>query len=94
MEKPSRAQLPPGYYLYTSQLPVMMKNISPIYTIPTEPVFLDHLLMHMGQRIHVETVTGGLQGVLTGAAVDHLQLTVDGVHFHIRYQHMIYFRKA
>ncbi|MGM0888583.1 MAG: hypothetical protein ACQEW5_16785 [Bacillota bacterium] len=35
--------LPPGHYAYTNNFPQTMKTLSPTYTIPTEPVFFDHL---------------------------------------------------
>ena len=84
---------PPGQYSYSNTFPSIMKSLSPSYTIQAEPVFLDHLLMHMGEHIHVATVNDSLEGTLTGVAIDHLQLTMDGISYHIRYPHVTYFRK-
>ncbi|MRH42749.1 DUF2642 domain-containing protein [Aquibacillus halophilus] len=92
-EKESES-LPPGVYVYTSELPEMMEKNQPSYSINLEPVWLNHLLMHLNKDLQVVTVSGTLEGKLTGAAVDHLQLTVQGIDYHIRYPHVVYFRKA
>ncbi|OCA92842.1 DUF2642 domain-containing protein [Pseudobacillus wudalianchiensis] len=84
---------PPGQYSYSSTFPSIMQSLSPSYTIQAEPVFLDHLLTYVGENIHVATVNESLEGTLTSVAIDHLQLTVDDVNYHIRYPHIIYFRK-
>ncbi|MEC0275426.1 DUF2642 domain-containing protein [Peribacillus frigoritolerans] len=68
-----------------------MKILSPTYTIPTEPVFLDHLLMNLEKTIIVGTTNGTLEGKLTGVAIDHIQLTVGNLNYHIRFQHIIYY---
>ncbi|WP_050182826.1 DUF2642 domain-containing protein [Domibacillus robiginosus] len=86
--------LPPGQYLYSPQFPSIMQHLSPVYTVQAEPVFLDHLLMHSGKTIQVVTTGGLLTGKLTGVAIDHLQLTIDNVHHHIRYPHIISFNKS
>ncbi|MBO0997561.1 DUF2642 domain-containing protein [Bacillus sp. SD075] len=89
--EPYRETLPPGQYAYTSGFPAMMRNLSPTYTIPTEPVFLDHLLMNLEKTIIVVTTNGTLEGKLTGVAIDHIQLTVRNLNHHIRYQHIVYY---
>ena len=43
--------IPPGHYAYTNNFPQTMKTLSPTYTIPTESVFFDHLLMNSGKTI-------------------------------------------
>jgi hypothetical protein len=83
--------LPPGKYKYSKFFPFMMQQLSPTYTISTEPVFLDHLLMNIGRTIRVVTTNESLEGKLTGVAIDHLQLTVGDVNYHIRLQHVSYF---
>ncbi|WP_081092314.1 DUF2642 domain-containing protein [Peribacillus simplex] len=86
-----REILPPGHYAYSSGFPTMMKNVSPTYTIPTEPVFLDHLLMNLEKTIVVATTMGALEGKLTGVAIDHIQLTIGNINYHIRHQHIVYY---
>lgn len=84
---------PPGQYSYSDTFSSIMKSLSPSYTIPAEPVFLDHLLMHVGEEIRVVMGNDSLEGTLTSVAIDHLQLTIDGISYHIRYPHITYFRK-
>ncbi|MEM1504851.1 DUF2642 domain-containing protein [Domibacillus sp. 8LH] len=91
---PQHSLLPPGHYLYSPQFPAIMQQLSPVYTVTAEPVFLDHLLMHSGKTIQVDTTGGLLTGKLTGVAIDHLQLTINDVHHHIRYPHIISFSMA
>ncbi|MFT8319727.1 MAG: DUF2642 domain-containing protein [Bacillus sp. (in: firmicutes)] len=83
--------LPPGQYMYSKQFPETMKQLSPIYTVPAEPVFLDHLLMNIGKTVQIKTRDESLEGLLTGVAIDHLQLTVGNLNYHIRLQQIIYF---
>ncbi|PMC36671.1 hypothetical protein CJ195_14675 [Bacillus sp. UMB0899] len=84
--------LPPGKYVYSSNFPVMMKQLSPTYNVPTEPVFMEHLLMQMEKKIRVVTIHGQqLDGVVTGVAIDHLQLTIGDSNYHIRFPNIIYF---
>lgn len=85
--------LPPGEYIYSNQLPTTMKFTSPSYSIVMEPIFFDHLMLHLNQNIRVVTVTEALVGKLTGVAIDHLQLTINGENYHIRYPYIIYFKK-
>jgi len=68
--------LPPGHYAYTNNFPQTMKTLSLTYTIPTEPVCLDHLLMNLGKTITVVTMKESLKGKLTGVAIDYLQLSI------------------
>jgi len=83
--------LPPGQYMYSKQFPQIMQQLSPTYTVPAEPVFLDHLLMNIGKTIQIKTIDESLEGILTGVAIDHLQLTVGDLNYHIRLAHIIYF---
>lgn len=86
--------LPPGQYPYSPALPQIMNALAPSYVIPAEPVFMDHLLMHVDQNVRIQTITGPLVGKLAGVAVDHLQVNVDGVAHHVRFAHITYFAKA
>ena len=83
--------LPPGQYKYSNHFPDIMQQLSPAYTVATEPVFLDHLLMNIGKTIRVVTIGESLEGKLTGVAIDHIQLTIGNENYHIRLQHIIYF---
>lgn len=83
--------LPPGKYIYSSNFPSVMKQLSPIYTIPIKPVYFDHLLLHLNKNILVVTLNGPLEGELTGVAIDHLQLTIGDYNYHINYSNITYF---
>lgn len=83
--------LPPGHYAYTSNFPQTMKTLSPTFTIPTEPVFFDHLMMNLGKTITIVTMKESLKGKLTGVAIDHLQLSIGDLKYHIRYPQITYF---
>lgn len=84
--------LPPGIYVYSSNFPAMMQQLAPTYNVPTEPVFMEHLLMQMGKKSRVVTIDGQqLDGVVTGVAIDHLQLTIGDSNYHIRFANIIYF---
>lgn len=89
-----QTSLPPGDYVYSHQFVQNMNAMSPNYSIIIEPVFFDHLMMHKNKRIKVVTLNETLEGILTGIAIDHLQLTINGENYHIRYQHITYFKKA
>lgn len=80
----------------------MAAPYSPIYPVPSvpqptqyitllDPVFVDHLSRHEGQRIVVVTTAGKLEGVLTGVAVDHIQLSIDEKALHIRIAQIVHF---
>jgi hypothetical protein len=88
------AMLPPGQYIYSPYLPQVMQSITPAYNILFEPILFDHFMQHMGKKLHLLTVGGPLEGILTGVAVDHVQLTIQGVGHHIRNQHIIFFKEA
>lgn len=83
--------LPPGKYAYSNNFPAIMKQLSPVYSISTEAVFIDHLMMNLNRAIQVVTTNGSLEGILTGVAIDHIQLTVGEFNYHIRIQHITYF---
>jgi hypothetical protein len=77
--------LPPGHYAYTNNFPQTMKTLSPTYTIPTEPVFFDHLMMNLGKTITIVTMKES-KGKLTGVvAIDHLQLSIGDLNPQITY---------
>ncbi|OAS83031.1 DUF2642 domain-containing protein [Metabacillus sp. KUDC1714] len=46
------------------------------------------------KKIKVVLVNGSLEGMLTGVAIDHLQLTIDGENYYVRYPQVVYFKKA
>lgn len=87
-------ELPPGYYIHSEQLPHTIKATNPTYWVSFEPIFFDHLMLHLNKKIKVKTVNETLVGVLTGVAIDHFQLTIDGVDYHIRNEHTIHFSMA
>lgn len=80
--------------MYSNLLPHTMMTTSPAYTIKMEPIFFDHLLLHLNKKVKVVLVNGSLEGMLTGVAIDHLQLTIDGENYHVRYPQVVYFKKA
>lgn len=61
------------------------------YVTCLEPVFLDHLSRHQGQRIIVRTTVETLEGVLASVAVDHIQLNRHDKAFHIRTAQIVHF---
>lgn len=83
--------LPPGKYVFSNQFQNTMNQLAPIYTIPTKPVYFDHLLLHLNKTIEVVTTSGPLKGELSGVAIDHLQLTIDDFNYHINYNNVTYF---
>jgi hypothetical protein len=56
--------LPPGHYAYTNNFPQTLKILSPTYTIPTELVFFDYLMMNLGKTITIVTMKESLKGNL------------------------------
>ena len=89
----TRSSLPPGYYMHSQMLHQTMNTTLPTYTIQMEPIFFDHLLLHLNKKIQVVLINGTLEGILTGVAIDHLQLTIDGENYHVRYPNVMYFKK-
>ncbi|WP_375088487.1 hypothetical protein [Peribacillus sp. RS7] len=67
-----------------------MKSSSPTYTIPTEPVFFDHLLMNLGKTITAVPINESLKGKLTGVA-NHQQLSIGDLKHHIGFPQVSYF---
>lgn len=61
------------------------------YVTLVEPTFIEHLMKHKGKKIVVTTTAGKLEGILSGIAVDHLQLTLDGKAAHVRIAQTVYF---
>ncbi|MGE7828464.1 DUF2642 domain-containing protein [Paenibacillus sp. NPDC093718] len=90
----------PGYYAYPPPQPIP-PNYAPRtpaipqpahYTALVEPVFIEHLLRHKGAKVVIMTTAGKVDGILSGVAVDHLQLTVgDNKALHIRLAEVVYF---
>ncbi|WP_223292236.1 DUF2642 domain-containing protein [Salipaludibacillus neizhouensis] len=62
------------------------------YVTPLDPVFVDHLSRHENEQIIVTTTAGKIEGVLTGVAVDHIQLNLsDDKAVHIRVSQIVSF---
>ncbi|MFD2680333.1 DUF2642 domain-containing protein [Bacillus seohaeanensis] len=85
---------------YVNQLPAPATPISPVpsipqptqYVTPLDSVYVDHLSRHQGQHMVVMTTAGKVEGVLTGVAVDHIQLNVsEEKAVHIRISQIVYF---
>jgi hypothetical protein len=89
----ANVQLPPGKYVYSPQLQTTLNQTTPTYWVTMEPIFFDHLMLHLNKKVRIVTVTEALEGTITGVAIDHVQLTIDDIDYHIRFEHIIYFRK-
>jgi len=62
------------------------------YVTALDPVFVDHIGRHKGLAISVMTTAGPLSGILSGIAVDHIQLTLENNRaLHIRIAQIVYF---
>ncbi|SDJ82044.1 DUF2642 domain-containing protein [Sediminibacillus albus] len=62
------------------------------YTSPFEPVYVDHLSRHQGKQISVVTTAGTVEGILSGVAVDHIQLNLSETRaVHVRIAQIVYF---
>lgn len=62
------------------------------YVTFVEPTFMEHLLKHKGTKMTVVTTAGKVEGILSGIAADHIQLTVgDNKALHIRLAQVVYF---
>jgi hypothetical protein len=95
MHQPPMGNMSPMHnmpHMMPHHMPAMPPMPTVYYTM-VEPKFIEHLSMHKGQMISVTTVTGKLEGTLTEVAIDHLLLTINGVKHHIRYHHIVYFKK-
>lgn len=85
---------------YVGGMPAPGTPIHPIASIPQsmqymtslDPVFVDHIGRHKGLSVSIMTTAGLLSGVLSGIAVDHIQLTLEGNRVvHIRIAQIVYF---
>lgn len=85
---------------YVSQMPAPCTPIYPVpavpqptqYVTPLDPVYVDHLSRHENQHIVVMTTAGKVEGVLTGVAVDHIQLNIsEEKAVHIRISEIVFF---
>lgn len=84
---------------YVNQMPATHTLIYPIegvpqssaYMTPLDPVFVQHISRHQGQRLAVMTTVGRIEGVLAGVAVDHIQINVEDRSLHIRIAQIVYF---
>jgi hypothetical protein len=105
-QKPMKPQNVPAYLnpivqpTYVNQMPVTYSPVYPIpvvpqpsqYVTPLDPVYIDHLSRHKGQKITVMTTAGKLEGVLTGIAVDHIQVSISEERaLHIRIAEIVFF---
>ncbi|WP_145040429.1 DUF2642 domain-containing protein [Paenibacillus sp. Y412MC10] len=90
----------PGYYAYPPPQPLLPyyaprtpANPQPAhYAALVEPAFIDHLLRHKGAKMVIMTTAGKVEGILSGVAVDHLQLTIgDNKALHLRLAEVVYF---
>lgn len=90
----------PGYYAYPPPHPIPPNYAPRTPAIPqpahyatlVEPAFIEHLLRHKGAKVVIMTTAGKVDGILSGVAVDHLQLTVgDHKALHIRLAEVVYF---
>jgi hypothetical protein len=84
---------------YVNQMPVSHTPIYPVPAVPQstayvsqlDPVYVDHLSRHKGQHIVVMTTAGEVEGILSGIAVDHVQLSLGEKAFHVRIDQIVYF---
>jgi hypothetical protein len=58
------------------------------YVTGLNPVFVQHVSRHQGQKIAVMTTGGRIEGINAGVAVDHIQINLET---HIRISQIIYF---
>ncbi|WP_110926858.1 DUF2642 domain-containing protein [Bacillus massiliglaciei] len=92
-------QLPVDQPSYLNQTPVHHTPIYPIEGVPQpnqyitqlDPVFVQHLSRHQGQKMAVMTTVGRIEGILAGVAVDHIQINLEDRSLHIRIPHIVYF---
>ncbi|MBZ5753213.1 DUF2642 domain-containing protein [Metabacillus rhizolycopersici] len=93
VQKPSDQ---PGY---VNHMPAMHTQICPIMGVPQpteyvthlDPVFVQHLSRHQGQRMALMTTAGRIEGINAGVAVDHIQINLEDRSLHIRISQIIYF---
>ncbi|MCY9512425.1 YuzF family protein [Paenibacillus larvae] len=84
------------YYRNGSDRP-MESTILPktiVYLTKVDPKIIEHLQMHKGQKIHVITTVGKLEGKLDNVYIDHITLISHGKKLHIRIHEIVYFEKA
>ncbi|KAB8134697.1 DUF2642 domain-containing protein [Gracilibacillus oryzae] len=70
---------------YINQVSPQAAEIYPIPLVPQpnqyvtfiDPVFVDHLSRHKNQPITVTTIMDKVEGILTGIAVDHIQINIS-----------------
>jgi hypothetical protein len=91
-EKVHASQYPIDQPYYVNTMPAGHSPIYPIAGIPQpnqyitnlDPVFIQHLSRHQGQRIAVMTTVGRIEGVIAGVGVDHIQINLEDRSLHIR----------
>jgi hypothetical protein len=84
---------------YVNHMPAMHTQICPIMGVPQptqyvthlDPVFVQHLSRHQGQKMALMTTAGRIEGINAGVAVDHIQINLEDRSLHIRISQIIYF---
>ncbi|MFD2215770.1 DUF2642 domain-containing protein [Metabacillus endolithicus] len=84
---------------YVHHQPAAHSPIYPITGIPQptnystnlDPVFVQHISRHQGQKIALVTTAGRVEGEVAGVAVDHVQINLDDRALHIRLSQVIWF---
>lgn len=61
------------------------------YSTSLDPVFIQHISRHQGQKIAIVTTAGRVEGEVAGVAVDHVQLNLEDRSLHIRISQIIWF---
>jgi hypothetical protein len=88
---------PMGNMPFPSAMPMPMSYMPPMPTVlhtMVEPKFMEHLMMHKGQKIKIVFPDDKLEGTLTDVFIDHITVMAHGKKHHIRYHHIMYFEKA
>ncbi|MGG6310341.1 DUF2642 domain-containing protein [Paenibacillus macerans] len=76
---------------FSTIFPVPMVPQPNQYVTRLDPVFVDHLSRHKGRPISLMTTAGKLEGILSGIAIDHVQLSMDHKAIHVRIAQIVYF---
>lgn len=84
---------------YVHHQPASHSPIYPITGIPQptnystnlDPVFVQHISRHQGQKVALVTTAGRVEGEVAGVAVDHVQINLDDRSLHIRLSQVIWF---
>lgn len=98
----SAAQLPVVQPCYTGNRPAAFSPVVPIPAVPQpteyitqlEPVFVQHISRHQGQKMVLMTTVGRIEGILAGVGIDHVQINLEDRSLHIRIAQIVYFEGA